>query len=68
MTNIDWDQLQTAEDKARAEQEAEIAAARAAAIATLAQTDWYVTRQIETGAAIPEEIAQARDAARKTLA
>lgn len=62
--NIDMSQIITAEAK-QAQAEAEAAkAARVQAIAYLSQTDWYVTRYLETGVAIPEEVTTARAAAR----
>jgi hypothetical protein len=54
---IDWSQLQSAEQKE---------ADREAARRYLAETDWYVTRSIETGKPMPPDIAAARDAARQT--
>lgn len=33
----------------------------------LASTDWYVTRKMETKKAIPKDIVEKRDAARKVL-
>lgn len=38
--------------------------AKAEALAYLAATDWYVTRQMETGKAIPEDVVARRAAAR----
>lgn len=35
--------------------------------AYLASTDWYVTRFLEKGTAIPDEIAQKRDQARQSI-
>lgn len=40
------------------------AAESAAALAYLKATDWYVTRNTETGVAIPPEVTEARAAAR----
>jgi len=37
------------------------------AIQYLKDTDWYVTRQVETGKPIPEEVRTARQAAREQL-
>lgn len=37
---------------------------RAEALAYLAATDWYVLRQMETGEAVPSDVAQRRAAAR----
>ncbi len=56
---IDWSQRVR-----EAEQEA-LRQANAAR-RTLAETDWYVIRQIETGQPIPANITSARAAARKT--
>lgn len=65
MSKIDFSQLVTAEDKAAQEQAAATEAIRSAARAYLAETDWYVTRQIETGKAVPKAIAKKRKAARE---
>ena len=35
--------------------------------AYLDSTDWYVTRQLETGAVIPAEVTKAREEARKEI-
>tara|TARA_R110002096_G_scaffold136122_14_gene288492 strand:- start:3542 stop:3742 length:201 start_codon:yes stop_codon:yes gene_type:complete len=64
---IDLSQLITAEDKAAAAEAEAQAAAQSAARAYLTQTDWYVTRKMETGAEIPAEVSAARDAARAAL-
>ena len=53
---IDWSRTNRAE-QAEADREA--------ARRYLAETDWYVTRQIETGKPIPKQIAEKRDAARQ---
>ena len=53
---IDWSRTNKAE---QAEADREIARRY------LAETDWYVTRQIETGKPIPKDVAQKRDAARQ---
>lgn len=52
--------------------EAEIAAnaqqvINSEALAYLAETDWYVTRESETGAAVPSEVTQARTDARSSI-
>lgn len=47
---------------------ADQAKANAEARAYLASTDWYVTRQAETGVAIPAEILTARQSARAAIA
>ena len=36
-------------------------------LAYLASTDWYVTRKQETGAEIPVEVLEKREAARKSI-
>ena len=56
--------------KAPAELEAEAQAetakrARAEALAYLASTDWFVIRLVETGKAVPDDVAAKREAARK---
>jgi hypothetical protein len=61
---IDFSQAITAE--ARAAEQGR-AAAQAEARALLAQTDWYLVRKIETGAAVPRAILDARKAARDVL-
>lgn len=62
---VDLSQLITAEARRDAEEALEIAAQRTAALAYLADTDWYVVRKIETGKDIPEEILSARNTARE---
>lgn len=61
---IDFTQVVTAE--ARAAEEARLSA-EAEARALLAATDWYLVRKVETGAAVPSEVLDARNAARATL-
>ncbi|MBL4917991.1 hypothetical protein [Szabonella alba] len=61
---IDWSKTITAEDRATADAEATAATARAEALAYLASTDWMVIRAAETGKAMPEDVAEARAAAR----
>ena len=61
MPNIDMNRMQTAQDRAAATAQT----AQAEARAYLARTDWYVLRQVETGKAIPDEIAQLRREARR---
>lgn len=46
--------------------ESEIMAARFNAKEYLKKTDWYVTRQAETGTPIPDDISQKRTEARQT--
>lgn len=67
MSNIDLSQLLTANAKAEAEAAANKEAVQTAALAYLADTDWYVTRKVEMGKEIPEEILSARTAARAAL-
>lgn len=63
---VDWAQRETATDReARANEEAR-EAERAAARQYLADTDWMVTRAMETGRPMPEDIRIAREAARRT--
>lgn len=62
--NIDFTKEVTKEEQT-AQQEKQDAALRAAdALKYLFETDWYVTRKIETGEEIPEEILQKRAEAR----
>ena len=64
---IDLALLITAEDKAAIAAEALAEKTRAEALQTLADTDWYVVRQAETGKEIPQEIRDKRAAARAVL-
>jgi hypothetical protein len=64
MPKIDFSQVITAETKAADDGRA---AAQAGARALLARTDWYLVRKIETGAAVPRAILDARKAARDVL-
>lgn len=64
---IDLSQLITAADKQARTCAVELAAAQALARAYLAETDWYVTRFAETGAAIPDPVSTNRTAARARL-
>lgn len=67
MSNIDWTQMQDA--KARAA-EADAAAQELAhdeARVYLADTDWYVSRKLETGEEIPADVAKKRAEARALL-
>ena len=61
---VDWDQLITAKKRNEAEDKARHNQMAGAARIYLRDTDWYVTRQIETGADIPEDMAQKRRVAR----
>ena len=64
---IDYTKLITADMKsAKAVQDA-IDVVNATAQAYLASTDWMVIRQQETGAAVPQEVADARAAARQEI-
>lgn len=65
--NIDWSLMKTAEQKAEDAAMAERSANNAKALAFLAETDWYVTRLHETGAAIPEDVKAARAEARASI-
>ncbi|QYW06485.1 hypothetical protein uan_073 [Pseudomonas phage UAntarctica] len=53
---IDWDKV----TEVTPEQESEAAAKLLTAKLYLADTAWYVTRQIETGEEVPEDIKAAR--------
>lgn len=68
MSAIDFSKLITVEDRAKQEAEALAQVLCAEARAYLSETDWYVTRLIETGTEIPEEIRAQRDTARRALA
>ena len=57
--------IRTADDIAQDERTAKADAKRAEAQAYLAETDWFVTRQVETGKAVPDDIAEKRAEARK---
>ena len=67
MKNIDWNQMQDAQARASLRAEAELETAQQAARTYLTETDWYVTRKLETGQDIPADVAQARADARATL-
>ena len=62
---IDWSAVRTATDKAQAAAEADAQRAREAAQKYLAETDWMVVRETETGKPIPEDVRAARSEARK---
>ncbi len=65
MIRVDWTKRETEADrKARAEAEAR-EAKRAAALSYLAETDWMVTRSIEIGKPIPDDVKAAREEARR---
>jgi len=61
---IDFTQVITAKDQANA---AALEATRTEARAYLQDTDWYVTRRIETGSIVPREVGEKRAAARVVL-
>ena len=61
MANIDFTRILTAEDRARARDEAE-------ARQTLDATDWMIIRQAETGEEVAEAVRAARARARRSLA
>ena len=62
---IDWGAVRTATDKAQAAAEADSQRKRDAAQKYLAETDWMVVRETETGKPIPEDMRAARSEARK---
>lgn len=67
MSKIDFSAVVT-RDKKGAQARAEARQlARAEAAAFLAQTDWMVVRQVETGQAVPEDIRTRRAQARGLL-
>lgn len=59
--------IRTAEEIAADAARAEAARRQSEARALLAETDWYVVRLAETGAALPEAVSRAREAARALL-
>lgn len=59
--------IRTAEEIAQEQSRIAEEAARARALAYLASTDWMITRQMETGKAVPGEVLQNRAAARNRL-
>ncbi len=65
MIKVDWTQRETdADRKAKAAVEAR-ESKRAAARRYLAETDWMVTRSIEIGKPIPDDVKAAREEARR---
>lgn len=64
---LDLSQMITAQDKATAAQAALRDGEKAAARATLAQTDWLITRRAETGKSVPRAVLDQRKAARAVL-
>lgn len=67
MITIDLSRIITAADKRAEAARVALETRQTEARAYLAETDWYVTRLAETGAAIPEEISAERHAARASL-
>jgi hypothetical protein len=57
--------IRTADDLAAERAAQERDAARAEALAYLAETDWFVTRLAETGKPVPDDVAARRATARK---
>lgn len=64
---IDWSKLKSAEARQAEAGQAVREAGNAEARKYLAETDWYVTRHLETGAPIPQEVTQARAEARQRV-
>ena len=60
-----WSDVLAADSEASAQVERE--KVNAAARAYLASTDWYIIRQGETGAEVPADILEARQAARDSI-
>lgn len=67
MTKIDWTMVESPQERADKAAQAEAETLRAGARVFLAETDWYVTRMLETAAAIPDDIKAARTKARTLL-
>ena len=65
MSKIDFTQVITAEDKVEREEAEKNELQRLKALRYLADTDWYVTRAIETRKAVPKNVSEAREQARK---
>lgn len=64
MSNIDFSKIKTAEQKQLdAEHQAQEQINREARD-YLAQTDWYITRQHETGVPVPDDVLEQRQVAR----
>lgn len=64
---IDWSRLVTVEDKAKTRLVAEQQARNAEALAYLSSTDWYMTRLLETGKAVPVDVLDRRELARLAI-
>ena len=65
--SIDWGQVITAEAKAAAMADRVRDAERAQARQYLADTDWYVIRDADTGQPVPEDVRTRRAEARDRL-
>lgn len=65
--NIDFSQVVTAETQRAQQDEALRNSQRAECVRLLQDTDWYVVRQLETGKAVPEDIARQRAEARRRV-
>lgn len=59
--------IKTADDLAAEAAAREVEAEKTKARAYLADTDWMVTRRVETGAEVPADVTQARATAREVL-
>lgn len=55
-------------EKVKSDADVQVEADMSAAKHYLGTTDWYVIRQVETGAAVPVEVAKQRAEARSVLA
>jgi len=67
MSNIDFSQITTLEDKAAVAQALRLQQITTQAETYLAATDWYLIRQTETGKPAPDAVKERRAAARKLL-
>lgn len=67
MSRIDFAAAITADEKARQAEALARTRQRTAARAYLDATDWFVTRFVETGKPVPDDISQERGAARQIL-
>jgi len=67
MSRIDYSRLLTAQARADQQRQRAQAQGRAAALDTLARSDWMVIRAIETGKPVPPEVAEVRARARVLL-
>ena len=66
-TELTTDQIQEIEDYIATVAPDSTAQTNADSLVYLAETDWYVVRKYETGVAIPQEILDARAAARAAI-